>query len=140
MTIAVPLEELRGELESRGPSGYLLTAGPDGRPHCVAVEAAFSGDEIAMGAGNTSVRNAEDRRLVALLFPPPAEGGYSLIVDGEVTSAVVAEDEGNSLSIRPSKAVLHRPGPAEGGGASVTGCGNDCVPVYSETGSTRAES
>ena len=59
--------------------------------------------------------------LVALLWPPPAHGGYSLIVDADVIASVVVEG-GHEVTLRPTRAVLHRPAPS--------GSGNDCSPVF----------
>jgi hypothetical protein len=131
MTVPVPLEELREELRIRGDSGYLLTVGRDGRPHCVAVTLSFDGTSLRMGAGTTSVRNATDRRQVALLSPPAAAdpGGYSLILDGEVIDTSSEGGGANFVTIKPTHAVLHRPAVAADGSPA-----HDCVHVYDEAG------
>src|SRR5487761_1626536 len=135
MSVMVPLEELRSELEHRSNAAYLLTVRDDGRPHCVAVTLEWRGDELVMGAGTTSAHNAAARRQVTLLSPPAAglaprgvgsaddpQPGYSLIVDGEVTATFApgaAGGEvtatfapgaaGGEVTVRPTHAVLHRP-------------------------------
>ena len=127
MTLEVPLAQLRAELERRGNSGYLLTVGAGSRPHCVAVELAWEGDHLTMGAGMTSVRNAAVRSEVAILSPPaPSDsGGYILIVDAAVSRTVDAGEGRNSVTLRPTHAVLHRPAVAPDGTPA-----HDCVHLY----------
>lgn len=148
MSVAVPLSELREELEQRSNTGYLLTVS-GGRPHCVAVALVWEGDELSMAAGRTSVRNAAESRAVALLLPPAggrparsgAEGdrgegdggelGYSLIVDADVTAASDPADGPSFVKVRPTHAVLHRPAVAPDGSRL-----HDCVHVYDEARSS----
>lgn len=124
MSVPVELSELRTKLSDHGSWGYLLTVGTDGRPHCVAVAIGWAGDLLALGPGNSSLANASARPLVSVLFPPREEGGYSLIIDGEVATATTGPD-GNLVTVRPTKAVLHRPA-----GESAPAGTHDCVPVY----------
>lgn len=135
MTVPVPLEELRGELKRHGDAGYLLTVSPDGRPHCVAVALDWEGDLLRMGAGTTSVRNAAERRQVSLLSPPPAQDrdGYSLIVDADVVATSGTGGGDNSVTLKPTHAVLHRPAVAPDGSPA-----HDCVHVYDEAAEPHA--
>jgi hypothetical protein len=128
VSLPVSLERLRQEVARYQGPAYLLTVGPDGRPHSVALTPSWSGDELVMAPGNSSLANAGARRLVSLLWPPAGAGGYSLIVDATVSSASGAGRGDNVLSVRPTKAVLHRPAAPEPGGSA---SGSDCVPVYS---------
>ena len=121
MSVPVPLDQLRAEIDRLGHAAYFLTTGSDARPHCVAVIVGWAGDELAVAPGNTTVRNAAERPHVSLLWPAPAPGEYSLIVDGEATATRANGSGGNSVSITPAKAVFHRPA-ADGG--------HDCVHVY----------
>jgi hypothetical protein len=123
MSIAVGLDELRAQIDAFATDAYLLTVGDDGRSHSVAVPVRWEGDEIVVPAGNTTARNATARPLVALLWPPAERGGYSLIVDANVTAATDGDD-GREVTVRPTRAVLHRPAPS--------GTGNDCAPVSRE--------
>jgi len=129
--VPVPLEDLRAELERRGDAGYLLTVAPGGRPHCIAIALTWDGELLKMGAGTSSVRNAAERREVALLSPPPAAdpGGYSLIVDAEVVATSDAGGGANSVTVRATHAVLHRPAVAADGKPA-----HDCVHVYDDAG------
>jgi len=129
VSLPVSLERLRQEVARYRPVAYLLTVSPDGRPHSVALMPAWSGDELVMAPGNSSVANAQARPLVSLLWPPTEPGGYSLIVDATVTSASGGGDGDNALSVRPTTAVLHRPAAASDGDGSAGG--SDCVRVYS---------
>ena len=70
--------------------------------------------------------NATARPNVSLLWPPNELGGYSLIVDGDVTHTEGTGNGDNVVVVRPSRAVLHRPAD---GPAPADGCGADCVPL-----------
>jgi hypothetical protein len=118
MSIAVDLDRVRAEAESHGATTYLLTTQADGRPHAVGVHPQWRDDEVLLDCGRTTRLNAEQRTLVSLLWPPPEPGGYSLIVDGN------ARLEGETVVVTPTKAVLHRPGPAPDPTSS---CTSDCV-------------
>jgi hypothetical protein len=115
VSIAVELDALRGRIDEYPTDPYLLTVGDDHRSHSVAVGWRWDGDELVVPAGRSTQSNATARPLVALLWPPPERGGFSLIV--EATATHVAD---GALHLAPTRAVLHRP--ASGGG-------NDCAPV-----------
>jgi hypothetical protein len=117
MSIAVGLDELRARIDELTTDGYLLTVSDDGRAHSVAVGVQWSGDELVIASGGTTRRNAAARPLVALLWPPPVHGGYSLIVDAEVARV---DDDAEVVVLVPTRAVLHRPAP---------GGGSDCAPL-----------
>ena len=85
MSIGVELTELHATLAELERPPYVLTVGDDGRAHCVAVAYEWRDDELALGAGNRTMANATARPNVSLLWPPNEPGGYSLIVDGDVT-------------------------------------------------------
>lgn len=100
---------------------YLMTTSTTGAPHAVAVAAVLQGGTLVVnGLGRRSRENARARPTVGLVWPPPSEADYSLIVDGQ------AAVTGDSLQITPTRAVLHRPARASepnGSGA----CASDCV-------------
>lgn len=119
MSIAVGLAALYEQIDAFGPQAFLVTVSDDGAPHVVSVLVGRSGDDLEVGAGRTSRANVGARSVVTLLWSPPAgDGAYSLIVDG----TGVASDDGDSVAIRPTAAVLHRIVGAAGDGPS-------CVPV-----------
>ncbi len=119
------LDELRARIEEFDTDAYLLTVRDDERPHSVSVPVRWDGDELVVPAGKTTAANAAARPRVALLWPPSARGGYSLIVDVTVTATTVVEG-GHQVTLRPTNAVLHRPAPS--------GAGNDCAPVFRSAG------
>jgi Pyridoxamine 5'-phosphate oxidase len=123
MSIAVSLDDLRAQIDEIATDAYLLTVRDDGRPHSVAVWVRWVGDELVVPAGTTTAANAAARPSVALLWPPSARGGFSLIVDATVTGTAVVEG-GHEVTLRPTKAVLHRP----------AGQSNDCAPVFRSAG------
>jgi hypothetical protein len=116
MSIGVELEELRTQAEGFPGDAFLVTVSDDGRPHTVAVRPQWDGDALTVPAGRTTSSNVASRPLVALLWPPPAVGEYSLIVDAEAR----AGDDGEVV-LHPTRAVLHRPAPS--------GRGSDCQTI-----------
>jgi hypothetical protein len=116
MSIAVDLEDIPSAIATQIGWCYLLTVSDDGRAHSVAVPVRWDGDELVVPAGRTTSANAQARSLVALLWPPPERGGFSLIVDAHAKRV----DDGQ-IWVEPTRAVLHRPAPS--------GDGNDCAPV-----------
>jgi hypothetical protein len=122
MTIRVDLTELTATLADFDYA-YLLTVNDEGRAHAVAVtpdltDGAFRVHEL----GRKSVANAAARPQLSLVYPPREPGGYSLIVDGDATA------DGDTVSITPTTAVLHRPAPA-GFQPDASACGSDCQPI-----------
>ena len=124
MSIAVSLDRLREETERFGATPYLLTVSDDGRAHATAVTVEWQADELLMGAGLRSARNAAARPEVSLLWPPFEPGGYSLISDG-----VVRDTGDERLAFAPTSAVLHRPAV---GPPPREGCTADCVPLTTQ--------
>jgi hypothetical protein len=122
-----PLERLRREIDHAETDPYLLTVTADNRPHCNCAEVIW--DEsglIASAPSGWSGSEAQGRRQVTLLWPPAQRSGYSLIVDGTATSALI---EGRPmLVVAPTRAVLHRQG--EGSHPTGSSCGSDCIPIF----------
>lgn len=131
MSVPVTLAGLRAEIDRQGSVAYLLTVGPDGRPHSVQLPVDWADPgQLVVHPGNSTAANAEARPLVSLLWPPTAPGGFSLIVDGTVVAVSGTGNGDNSVSVKPSKAVLHRPAQPSDPGAVAQG--SDCVRVFSE--------
>ena len=126
MSIPVEISALGDALADRGP-GYLLTAGTGGQVKAVTVEPALADGVLRCPPSRGSARNLAANPTATLLFPPPVERGYTLLVDGTATAT---DDE---IVFTPATAVLHRPADhADGPGSSAssgTGCGHDCAPV-----------
>ncbi len=109
MSVPVALDELREVIGRRESLAFLLTVGPDGRSHCVAVQVSWIDDELTVAAGNRSCDNARARPLVSLLWPSGDPGEFSLIVDATVTSTIENRVGHSRIVVTPTKAVLHRP-------------------------------
>ncbi|MEM9134019.1 MAG: pyridoxamine 5'-phosphate oxidase [Actinomycetota bacterium] len=110
MSIKVPLDELADTVAGRGP-GYLLTAG-GGRPHVMHVSFEADGSVLRAPVGRSAAANIGAQPAVTLLWPP-ADDGYSLIVDAE--AVVEGDPEGDTpptVVATATGAVLHRPAPA----------------------------
>ena len=117
------------------PFAYLITVDDGYRVHTVTVEprlrdlpAGPDGPGAILDVGLIGGRTRENlahRRDVTLLWPPPAPGGYSLIVDG---SAAVTDAGGDAvrLGVVPDRALLHREADPDSPEAA-KGCLHDCV-------------
>jgi hypothetical protein len=114
VSLPVPIDRLREEIGGFGPA-FLLTVTDDARPHAVAVAPQWDGDRLRAGAGRTSRANAAVRPEVTLLWPGAGPGEFSLIVDATAT----VDDAAETVTLVPTRAVLHRPAPG--------GTGSDCV-------------
>ena len=104
MSVAVAIEALTEKVAEFGPTPYLVTVGADGRAHVVSVRGRVEAALVRVSAGRTSRANVGVNPSVTLLWPAPAGGPYSLIVDGEVNP----DDAQDELVVRPTRAVLHR--------------------------------
>ena len=125
MSRLLPLHDLASALDARGAGAYVLTVSDPGVPHVVDAEVVREGDRLLAVVGAHTADNARRRPRVSLLYAPPQPGGYSLIVDAVAT--VEATSAGPRLSMAPTRAVLHRSGPAPDPSAST--CGADCQPL-----------
>ena len=103
MSVQVEVGQLADALAAY-PWGYLITVSDDGRAHMLAVPTQWGDDGgLVLTAGQRTMANLGQRPNVTMLFPPVAEGGMSLIVDG------TAQVAGDLVAVRPASAVLHRP-------------------------------
>jgi len=126
MSIPVPLPELAGTMSRFGSVPYLLTVGPDATPHAASVTVEWAPPEaplkapdhpeaplkapdhvgsLLVGAGRRTAANIRANEALALLWPPPSPGDYSLIVDG--TGSIREEGPHLVVVIKPTSAVLH---------------------------------
>jgi hypothetical protein len=105
----------------------LVTVGAEGVPHTSMVHVDWSDqpDTLVVEPVPRSWPGCEaaDRRHVTLFWPPAHSGDHNLIVDGIAT----AVPGGGSLSVSPTRVVLHRRVPAPAG--ATTACGWDCIPL-----------
>lgn len=131
MSVPVTLAGLREEIDRQGPVAFFLSVGSDGRPHTVQLQVDWADPgHLVVHPGNSSAANAGARRLVSILWPPTAPGGFSLIVDGTVVAVSGTGNGDNSVSVQPTKAVLHRP--AQPADPESVAHGSDCVRVFSD--------
>lgn len=107
------------------PFAYLITVDDDYRAHTVTVEPVLRDlavlDVGLIGGGTRT--NLAHRSNVTLVWPPPAPGGYSLIVDGraEISDAGA---EAVRCAVVPTRALLHRNADST---SAANGCLHDCV-------------
>ncbi len=123
MSTEVALAALADTVATYG-FAYLITVGEGDHAHVVAVSPEVGDDHISVAEpGRRSSANALSHAGVTLVWPPPDEGGYSLIVDG------TASIDGEHMAITASRAVLHRPAPQDAPAAPSAGssCDSDCV-------------
>ena len=107
MSIAVEIDRLGEEMARFGESAFVLTTSDDGRPHISHVPVTHDEGLLCCTVGGRSAGNARARPQIAVLWPPGATDGFSLIVDAD------ARVEGSELRLTPTKAVLHRPAPIQ---------------------------
>ncbi|HYR62278.1 MAG TPA: hypothetical protein VET24_06545 [Actinomycetota bacterium] len=105
MSIPVPLPDLPDTMSRFGLAPYLLTVGPDATPHAASVTVEWSEGRLLAGAGRRTAANLRSNEALALLWPPPSPGDYSLIVDG--WGAVRESGPHLVVMIQPMSAVLH---------------------------------
>lgn len=121
-----PWQRLRDEMAAFSSEPYLLTVTAGRQPHCGIVEVTCAEDRLMIASpGTRGVADAAEHPQISLLWPPAAPGGYSLIVDGVAAAPAPGEDA--ALVVRPTRAVLHRRGPAADPQRST--CGSDCIPI-----------
>jgi len=94
------------------PFAYLITVGPEGAPHLLAVRVEVRGSAVRCASvGSTGRGNVERTTRATLLWPPidatvnsrDEHRAYSLIADG------TAGLEGEIVVVNVERAVLHRP-------------------------------
>lgn len=107
MSIPVAVDEL-GEALERFGAAFLMTTDPAAAPARVKVVSvrpvlADDGALVVDAPGRGSLANAGANPVVTLLWPSVEADGMSLIVDGD------AEVRDESLVVRPTGAVLHKP-------------------------------
>ena len=110
MTLKVELEKLLEVADGFKTVPMLLSTDDDGRPRASAVELTWDGTVATVRAGHRSLRNAEQRRLVSLLWPAPVGERFALFVDGEATdvrSDGVEEKSGGWVTFQAISAMLH---------------------------------
>jgi len=121
MSIAVEIAEVEQRIAEYGPQAFLVTVRDEGTPHVVSVVVRVAGGRLRMGAGSRTRANLAARPAATLLWSPPIDGPYSLIVDATADPAA-GDDE--SIALEVSSAVLHRMAGAPGDGPT-------CLPVTS---------
>jgi hypothetical protein len=125
MSTSVIPASLEAALRERGPGAYVITVGDGGAPHVVHAEVTVDPDGLVAEVGTRTASNARARGHVSLLYSARHAQDYSLIVDAVATPA--PSGDGERLRLTPTRAVLHRPGPAATPSAST--CGSDCIPI-----------
>lgn len=129
MSIPVDIADLARALDAFG-SGYLVTAGADGRVKVVTVDPRLEGELVHIdGPSRGSAANLATTPAATLVFAPTEPRGHTLLVDGTARAA------GDGFRFTPVSAVLHRPGshadgpPPPAFADDATDCENDCRPV-----------
>lgn len=122
MSVKVDLDQLADKLDDFA-FAYLVSVGDDYRAHTVFVEPVFRDGRLDVGTVGRHTRENTTRHAdVTIVWPPTEPGGYSLIVDGR------AESSGDSLTVEPTRAVLHRKATADSPTTDPAGL-HDCVPI-----------
>jgi hypothetical protein len=110
VTLKVELEKLLEVAAGFRTVPMLLSTDDDGRPRASAVGLTWDGTEATVRAGHRSLRNAEQRPLVSLLWPAPVGERFALFVDGEATAVRrdgAEQKSGGWVTFRATSAILH---------------------------------
>jgi Pyridoxamine 5'-phosphate oxidase len=119
MSVKVELGELATTLADFDVA-YLVTVSEEGRSHVLSVWAdPTDAGLVVEGVGRHTQANAAVHPDVTLVFPPLEAGGHTLLVDGR------ASVDDTTVTIAPTKAILHRPAVSPDGRR----VGSDCVDV-----------
>lgn len=110
MSVPVDIAALRDRVAEHGHVAFLVTSAGDGGPHVVSVRVSWDGDRLVMAAGKTTRANVARQPAVTLLWPSGDDPSYCLIAD----ATAVADDDGATLTVEPTAAILHRLADADG--------------------------
>src|SRR5215470_3162084 len=124
MSDTVVVRNLTAAIRDRGSAAYILTVSDRGTPHVIQGDVRGEGDQLVAQVGERTAQHARVRPEVSLLYPFRGADDYSLIVDA--TATVTGGPGEHRLILAPTRAVLHRPGPAPDPASQ---CGADCVPL-----------
>jgi hypothetical protein len=102
MSITVSVDDLPAAIDKQIGWCYLLNVAESGQPRLAAVIPEWTDGELRVKVGERTATNIAARPNVALVYPPAAADGMSLIVDGSVSV------DGETVRFRPTAAVLHR--------------------------------
>lgn len=123
MSLPVDTTRLAEAMADHG-AAYLLSTAGDGAIKAVTVEPRATADGLEIpGPGRGTAANIAVNDRVTVLFWPLEPQGYTLIVDG------TASGDADRLTVRATKAVLHRPAAHADGPVPSHGCGQDCAPL-----------
>ena len=112
MSIPVTGNDVPARLEEYGSAAFLVTVGVDGSAKVVHVPVVWDASASAFRCtpGGGTLRNLIKPVPVTLVFPPPADGDHSMLVDGIGRGA-----GGEVAEVEFIEGVLHRPAPAAPG-------------------------
>lgn len=117
MSIEVALEDLPAAVAARRARPYLVSVRGD-RPHVVSVIATWRDGALVVGAGRRTSANVAGNPAVTVLWPlDDGDPAHTLLVDGRATT----DPGGETLTIAPSSAILHR-ARSRGSGADPDAC------------------
>jgi hypothetical protein len=110
VSVPVDLAALRSTAAALGDEALLVTVTEGATPHVVSVVVRWVDGRITGGAGRRTASNVAAHPTASIVWPTPADGAYRLIVDGDATVA------GDTVTVTPTFAVLHRVAGADGDG------------------------
>ena len=113
MSIPVTGNDVPARLEEYGSAAFLVTVGIDGSAKVVHIPVVWDADAgvFRCTPGGGTLRNLAQPGPVTMVFPPPRDGDYSMLVDG--TGRVVGD--GEVAEVEFIGGVLHRPAPEASG-------------------------
>ena len=122
MDIDDQILQLQAHTEGRQGLTYLVTTNDNGSPHVAVIRPYWEMGRLRSHVSDHTQVNIESRPGVSFVWPPDEPDGYTMIVDAD---AVLLIDD--SVSARPIRGVMHRPGEASVADAR---CTSDCIPLF----------
>jgi hypothetical protein len=109
MAHAAAFDDVRRAVADFGPRATIITVAESLRPHVVTAVVGVDGESLLIDVGAGTRANLVAHPDLALVWTPPGNGEYELILDG--TAEHIGEPDGRSVStvrIAVAGGILHR--------------------------------
>lgn len=109
MAHEVNFDHVRRAIADFGPLASVITVADTLRPHVVTAQVGVEGETLVAEIGSTTRANLAARPDLALVWYPPGDGEYQLILDGTVEHVGGPRDDGlSTVRIGVVGGILHR--------------------------------
>ncbi len=109
MAHEVAFDDVRRAMSEFGPRATVITVADSLRPHVVTALVGIDGETLVVDVGATTRANIAAHRQLALVWQPPRDGEYQLILDGAAEHVGDPDDRGvSAVRIGVVGGILHR--------------------------------